>query len=126
MISGTNYRTLASSAKVTHIAVTSGGCLTTVADANYVATIYDELIGYSTLTTGRTVTIPDPTLVGATTQSPKRMGVQDESGNALASNITVVSAGGATINGAANALVNSAYGFMPLFTQGTAWFVGGW
>jgi hypothetical protein len=123
MIQGTNYRTLASSAKATHIEVTSGGCRTPVNDAIYVATIYDELIAMTALTAPRTVTLPDPTTTGATSQSPKWMYVQDESGNGGTHTITIASAGGATVFGKNN--VNSNHGRTNLYTQGTAWYGAG-
>lgn len=48
--------------------------------------------------------------------------VKDEGGNASAHNITISVAGGGTIDGASTYVISTNYGFVRLYSNGTAWF----
>lgn len=89
---------------------------------DYDATIIDELVAYTLLGAPVTVTLPDPALTGATSDYVKRMKVQDESGLAGTHNITLVAAVG-SVNG--NAIIDTDYGGISVYTEGTSWFVDG-
>jgi hypothetical protein len=89
--------------------------------ASYTATGADDLIAYSTLSAPRTVTLPDATTVASST-SAQLIEVKDETGNAATSNITIATTGGQTIDGASTAVINTAYGSITFYTNGTNWF----
>ncbi|MGO4869109.1 MAG: hypothetical protein ACLPGW_00615 [Roseiarcus sp.] len=90
---------------------------TAVPDAAYSALITDRLIAYTALTAARTVTLP------AASAYPAGQGltIVDESGACSAAlTITVARAGSDVINGAASAVVDSAYGHVTLVSNGGA------
>jgi hypothetical protein len=89
-----------------------------VNDANYAATSSNYLIGYTAISTGRTVTLP-----AASTMTNKTIIVKDESGNAGTSNITVDGDGSETIDGAATKVINVGFGSITVYSNGTNWFV---
>ena len=86
-------------------------------DTDYTTTANNFLIAYTALSTGRTVTI-DSTLV----KEGKRYIIKDEAGGAAANNITIDPAGSQTIDGAATATINTNYGTLEVYTDGTNWF----
>jgi len=86
---------------------------TAVADANYTILTTDYIVAYPALTAARSVTLPSS---GVTTG--QEFIIKDESGNAGTYNITVVG----TIDGAANKVLNTAYGTVRLYYNGTGWF----
>lgn len=90
---------------------------TTVADVNYTVLQYDYLIAYTTLTAGRTVTLPAP----SATNTGQVFVVKDEVGTAGANNITVQGAAG-NIDGAATSVINTNYGFRKFYNNGTNYF----
>jgi hypothetical protein len=96
---------------------------TAVADAGYSALATDRLIAYTSLSAARAVTLP------AASAFPTGFSllVADESGNCSPTNtITVNRAGSDTIDGAASAVVNSAYGYVRLESDGSGkWTVVG-
>jgi hypothetical protein len=101
--------------------ILTGGGLTipqrvAVADAAYTAQVSDFLIAYTSLTAGRTVTLPAAAAVAG-----RYYIVKDESGSAGGSNITVQSASG-NIDGAASKTISSAYGVLRVYSNGTAFF----
>ena len=91
---------------------------TGVADANYTVLASDYMIAYTSLSTGRTVTLPTP---GAGNTNQMYI-IKDQSGNAGTNNITISSSGGATIDGAASKVINTAWGVLKVYTNGTNWF----
>ncbi len=95
---------------------------TTVADVNYTAAQTDYLISYTSLTAARTVTLI--ALTGATAALPKFQEVKDESGNAGTFNITINAPAGKTIDGAASKVINSGYGLLKIYYNGTNFFTG--
>jgi len=84
---------------------------TTVADTNYTGLVSDYIIAYTSLTAGRTVTLP----LGVAGQA---WVVKDEAGGATANNITVQMASG-NIDGAANKVINANYGVLRIYSDGT-------
>lgn len=89
----------------------------TVADAAYPILTTDYLIAYTSLTSGRTATLP--TAVGATRQVYV---IKDESGGAATNNITIACTGGQTIDGSATKTINSNYGSLSVYSNGAVWF----
>ena len=88
-----------------------------VADVAYAATTSDTLIAYTSITAARVVT-----LLAASTVPGRQLVVKDESGLASGTlTITVTPASG-TIDGAASKVVNTAYGVLRVYSNGTNWF----
>lgn len=69
-----------------------------------------------------TVTLPTP---GGLTPTGTRILIKDEGGNAGVTPITVNAASGRTIDGAASTPINTAYGWVQVYTDGTNWFIVG-
>lgn len=90
---------------------------TTVADANYTVLLTDYLIAYTSLTAGRTVTLPAPSAATAN----QVFVIKDETGNAGSSNITIQGASG-NIDGAASKAINTNYGSIKVYHNGTNYF----
>lgn len=90
--------------------------LTTVADTNYTATTASGIILYTSLTAGRTVSLPD-----ATRCKGKEIVVKDGAGAAAANNITLDGNGAQTIDGAATYAINSNWGKVIVKSNGTNW-----
>lgn len=85
-----------------------------VSDANYTVGIGDVYIGYRTLTTTRTVTLP-----AFTGQPPRILIIQDES-NSATTLIAITVSG--TINGTTTLnFITAGYGTLRLIWTGTAW-----
>lgn len=78
----------------------------------------DYIIGVTSTAAARTITLPDPAVVGA----GKTYRVKDESGGAAANNITIQGAAG-NVDGAANVVINTNYGSKDFYTNGINWFV---
>ena len=93
---------------------------TTVADVAYTASIDDQYIEYTSLTTTRIVTLP----LVADVVDGKYYVVKDGTGNAAAGKkITVDGNGAETVDGSANYEIDSAYGWVLLVKRGTEWHV---
>ena len=92
---------------------------TPVADAAYTSTVNDNLIAYTSLTAARTVTLTHPQDTGHV------IVVKDEAGTATGTvTITVTDSGGtANMQGAANQVINSAFGSVRLYWNGSKWMV---
>jgi len=92
---------------------------TGVADANYTASTTDYIIAYTSLTTNRTVTLPNSLC------TPGRFFVVlDESGNASASKkITIDPEGATTVIGQATFSLQAPYNSVYVFCGNSAWFV---
>lgn len=91
---------------------------TTVADASYSATATDYIIAYTSLTTGRTVTLPTAVGIGNRIYI-----IIDETGTANTNNITVATTSSQTINGAATKVINTAYGSLKVYSNGANWII---
>jgi hypothetical protein len=89
-----------------------------VNDANYTATSSNYLIGFTAISTGRTVTLP-----AASTMTNKTIIIKDESGSAGTYNITVDGDGSETIDGAATKVINVNFGSITIYSNGSNWFV---
>ncbi len=96
---------------------------TAISDANYTVLITDRLIAYTTITAARTVTLP----AAASFPPGHRLTVVDESGDCSSTDtITVQCAGSDTINGGASTVVNKAYGYVAIESNGlNAWTIIG-
>ncbi len=92
---------------------------TAVADATYAAQPTDRLVAYTSLSAARVVTL----CAAAAYPTGARLTVVDESGACSAANtIMAQSAGSDTISGATSAIINSAYGYLALESDG----IGKW
>jgi hypothetical protein len=91
---------------------------TTVADAPYTVLTTDAVVAYTSLTAGRAVTLPAASSVA----TGQKVVVKDEAGTAGANNLTVSVSGGGTIDGAASKVINSNYGVLRFYSNGTQWF----
>jgi hypothetical protein len=89
-----------------------------VNDTDYTATSSNYLIGFTSLSTGRTVTLP-----AASTMTNKTIIIKDESGSAGIYNITVAGAGSETIDGVSAKMINTNFGSISIYSNGSNWFV---
>jgi hypothetical protein len=88
-------------------------------DVDYIASPWDRIIAYSTLTAAHTVTLPDPTTAGHRTV----IVVKDESGNCnLTNTITVQVASSGTIDGVSSIILTRPYSFARIYSNGNNWF----
>jgi hypothetical protein len=88
---------------------------TAVSDASYTVLATDRTVAYTALTTARAVALPASSAYPTGT----RLLIVDETGNCSVTNtITVNAAGMDTIDGAASAVVNQAFGFIGLDSSG--------
>lgn len=90
---------------------------TTVADIAYSILATDNIVAYTTLTAGRTTTLPSASAV-----SGQIITVKDETGNAGTSNITIATVSSQTIDGAATYVINANYGVIKLYNNGINWY----
>jgi hypothetical protein len=89
---------------------------TPVADANYTILMTDNIIAYTSLSAGRTVTLPSAVLFTGTLM------VVDEAGSSATNNVTVATTLSQTINGAATKVLNTNYGSLKFYSNGANWF----
>ena len=88
---------------------------TGVSDAAYTIQATDRMVAYTALTAARVVTLPASSAYPTGT----RLLIVDETGNcSVTKTLAVNAAGSDTINGAASAIVNEAYGFVGLESNG--------
>lgn len=87
----------------------------TATAANYTAVAGDYLIGVTSTAAARTITLPGASAAGTVYI------VKDESGGAGTNNITVQGATG-NIDGAATKVINTNYGSVSVFSDGTNYF----
>jgi hypothetical protein len=88
----------------------------TVSDNAYTVLASDYIVAYIALTTGHTVTLPDPTTVPGQTVI-----IKDETGTAGTNNITVTVVSSGTIDGVSSVKITLNYGVMQLYSNGTSW-----
>lgn len=89
---------------------------TAVADANYTALTSDRNIAYSSISAARTVSLP----TAASFPVGVQLTVLDESGSVTSSNAITLSASGTDrIDGAATAVINAAYGYLAIESNGS-------
>jgi hypothetical protein len=89
-----------------------------VHDANYTATSSNYLIAFTSLSASRTLTLP-----AAGTMTNKTIIIKDESGRAGFFPIIVDGAGTENIDGRRTRLINTHYGSMTLYSNGSNWFI---
>lgn len=90
--------------------------ITEVADAAHTATTASGIIVYTSLTAGRTVTLP-----AVATCKGKEIVIKDGSGDAATHNITIDGADSEEIDGAATYVIDADYGKVTVKSTGTAW-----
>ena len=95
------------------------GAIRTSAVTPLVVTAADETLLVDASGGAKAVTLPDPTTVPV----GMKFTVKDKLGNAAVNNITVSVAGGATIDGAANKVMNANFATFKFQTDGTSYFV---
>jgi hypothetical protein len=89
---------------------------TAVSDVSYTALVTDRMVAYTALTAARVITLPGANVYPTGT----RLVVIDESGNcSVTRTLAATAAGSDTINGAASGVVNTAYGFIGLESNGS-------
>ena len=89
-------------------------------NSNYSVNSKDSAICVTDVTTDppRTITLP----AGSTAGTDKIIYIKDESGGAVANNITVVGTAGETIDGSASYVINTDYGLGRFYWSGAEWF----
>jgi len=90
---------------------------TAVNDAGYSALTSDYLIAFTSLTAPRTITLP-----AASDMNNHILIVKDECGAAGTNNITINVTAGGSIDGASSKVINSNYGFIEVYSNGSQWF----
>ena len=89
---------------------------TAVSDANYTALTTDRTVAYTAITAARTVSLP----ASSSYPTGTRLLVVDESGSCSATlTITLSGNGSDTVDGAATAVINSAYGYLAVESNGS-------
>lgn len=89
-----------------------------ISDTNYTAVASDYMIAYTGLSAPRTVTLP----TASASNNNQTYIIKDQTGNAGTSNITIQGTGGQTIDNAATKVINTAWGSVQVYTNGSAWF----
>ncbi|MFD6565385.1 glycosyl hydrolase family 28-related protein [Micromonospora profundi] len=90
-----------------------------VADTATTVTTADSVIGYTSLTAARVVTLPAQ---GVTLPAGQEFVIKDESGACDGTKTITVTPTSGTIDGAANLVLNSAYANVTVYTNGSNWF----
>lgn len=94
---------------------------TAIADAAYTALATDHRICFTSISAARVVTVP----AAASSNKGQEYFIKDESGSASGANTIAVAPASGTIDGVASkVVVNAAYGFTRVYSNGTAWFTG--
>lgn len=86
---------------------------------SYLALATDVIIGVTDTSAARTISLPP----AATAATDRLYIIKDQSGGASVNNITVDPDGAETIDGAATAVINTNYGSLSIYTNGSAWFI---
>ena len=90
--------------------------LTTTA-ASYTTTINDVMIGVTSTAAARTIST-----TAADQIAGRILVIKDQSGAAGTNNITFDPAGSVTVDGASTKVINTNYGALRLYCDGTNWF----
>ena len=83
----------------------------------YTASVADSIIGVDTTSSAVTITLPSAGAIAG-----KVYIIADEGGNAGTNNITVATEGSETIDGSSTATINSNYGALRIYSDGTNFF----
>ena len=84
---------------------------------SYTVLVTDVIVAVTSTTAARTITMPNAGLV-----SGQRWTIKDESGGAAINAITIAG-NGATIDGVANQVMNTNYGSVDIYCNGTNFFL---
>ena len=87
--------------------------------ANYTILLSDYYLGVDTTSNSVTLTVP----AAATAQIGQTFVVKDEGANTAANPITVARSSGDTIDGDASVQIDTPYGAISLYTNGSNWFI---
>jgi len=94
-----------------------------ITTASYNVQLHDYLIAVN-YAGAVTITLPDGSGEGKYSKFPFTLLVVDESGAASSNNITI-QGNGNNINGASSQVINSNYGLLKVYFNGTEWFIIG-
>jgi len=86
--------------------------------SDYTLDANDLIIGITDTSSARTVTLPKASRVNV----GRLYYIKDESGGANSNNITIDGDGSETIDGATTYVINTNYGSVTMYSNGTAWF----
>ena len=87
-----------------------------IADTNTTLDGTQSLVVYTSLTAGRTITLPS-----ATTNVGRIYMIKDETGSAATYNLTLATTSSQTIDGASTAVINTNYGHIAVYSDGANW-----
>jgi len=86
--------------------------------AAYSVLLTDFVIAVGSVGTAKTITLPKPSVAGL----GKVFVIKDASGSALTTTITIAPNGTELINGDTTLLINTNFGVVGVYTDGTNWF----
>lgn len=92
---------------------------TTSAAGNYTTVSSDQYVGKTGITGGGDTI----TLIAAGSFTNRLLIIKDESGTAGTNNITIDGNGAETIDGAGTYTINTNYGSVTLYSDGTVWYI---
>ncbi len=117
--SGNNANTLTIDYDTGNLTLTGGlKVKRTATAAAYTVLVTDYIVGVTSTSAARTITLP----AAATATVGKTYIVKDESGAAATNNITVQGNAAEIIEGSNTKVINTNYGVLRLYTDGTSWF----
>lgn len=93
------------------------------ADRTNTALTTDRFIGFTSLSASRTYQISSEDIADASATKVRRFTIKDESGQAGTYAINITTEGAETIDGAASISINSNYGSVDLYSDGTNLFI---
>lgn len=91
-----------------------------VVDAGYTVSRGDYIVGYSSLTTSHTATLPDATLLVGRSYI-----IKDETNSAATNNITIATTSAQTIDGSSTKVININNGWIIVYSDGSNWRISG-
>ncbi|MEK6849645.1 MAG: hypothetical protein AABY01_03690, partial [Nanoarchaeota archaeon] len=89
---------------------------------DYATTINDHIVAVTSTTVPRTVTLSTVSLAEGSATAGFILTIKDESGGAAANNVTIATEGAELIDGAATAVINTNYGVVRVYSNGSNWF----
>jgi len=98
-------------------AISGGFSFGRTVTAGSISTTGEVIIGVTDTSSARTIDLST-----ASTDSGRIFIIKDESGAANVNNITVTTEGAETIDGAASKVINTAYGVLRVYSDGTNFF----
>jgi hypothetical protein len=115
----TTTPTIAGATTITGSITLNGGLIEkrTATAISYTVLVTDVIVAVTDTTAARTITMPNSGLV-----SGQRWTIKDESGGAATHAITIAG-NGANIDGVANQIINTNYGSVDIYYNGTNFFL---